>query len=127
MIKIRICILLLCSLLLFTNVCTAQEIETNREPADGLNDPEMNCTKNIKFTSAQLKRLDYIYYRIYKDYIDLIETYAWAGALSQDQKQLRYKMLSNYIDTFHARKYRWCSEHEPDEWEEEWYNSDNED
>jgi hypothetical protein len=88
-------------------------------------DSDLTCTKDIPFTPAQKKRLDQIYQRIYMDYVSLIETYAWSGALTQDQKILRYKMLKNYILTFQKRNYKWCSEHEEDEWEEEWYNSDN--
>ncbi|MFF2450052.1 DUF2680 domain-containing protein [Neobacillus sp. NPDC058068] len=88
-------------------------------------DSDLDCTKNIRYTVAQKKRLDQIYHRIYMDYIDLIETYAWAGAMTQDQKLIRYKMLRNYILTFAKRNYKWCSEYEEDEWEEEWFNSDN--
>lgn len=87
-------------------------------------DSDLDCTKDIPFTLAQKKRLDQIYHRIYMDYIDLIETYAWAGALTQDQKLIRYKMLKNYVLTFPKRNYKWCSEYEEDEWEEEWFNSD---
>ncbi|WP_028390379.1 hypothetical protein [Bacillus cihuensis] len=87
-------------------------------------DPEMNCTRNTNLTAAQKKQLDTIYNRIYKDYIDLIEVYAWSGALTEDQKKLRYRMLNNYIKTFYKRDYKWCSEHESDEWEEEWYDND---
>ncbi|CAH2713104.1 hypothetical protein BACCIP111895_00237 [Neobacillus rhizosphaerae] len=88
-------------------------------------DSDLTCTKDIPFTVAQKKRLDQIYHRIYMDYIDLIETYAWSGALTQDQKLIRYKMLKNYVLTFQKRNYKWCSEFEEDEWEEEWFNSDN--
>ena len=88
-------------------------------------DPEMNCTKNIKLTPTQMKQLDSIYNHIYKDYADLIEAYAKSGALTENQQILRYTMLSNYIKTFYKRGYTWCSEHESDEWEEEWYNNDN--
>ncbi|MFJ5713021.1 DUF2680 domain-containing protein [Neobacillus sp. NPDC093127] len=88
-------------------------------------DSDLDCTKNIRYTVAQKKRLDQIYHRIYMDYIDLIETYAWGGAMTQDQKLIRYKMLRNYILTFQKRNYKWCSEYEEDEWEEEWFNSDN--
>ncbi|NRD79213.1 DUF2680 domain-containing protein [Bacillus sp. BRMEA1] len=87
-------------------------------------DSDLVCTKDIRFTLAQKKRLDQIYHQIYMDYIDLIETYAWAGALTQDQKLIRYKMLKNYILTFQKRNYKWCSEYEEDEWEEEWFNND---
>lgn len=92
---------------------------------DEIFDSEMDCTKDIPYTLAQKQRLDQIYHRIYMDYIALIETYAWAGALTQEQKQIRYKMLKNYVLTFPKRNYKWCSEYEEDEWEEEWYNSDN--
>ena len=88
-------------------------------------DSDLTCTKEIPYTAAQKKRLDQIYHRIYMDYIDLIETYAWAGALTQDQKLIRYNMLKNYVLTFQKRNYKWCSEYEEDEWEEEWFNSDN--
>ncbi len=88
-------------------------------------DSDLTCTKEIPYTVAQKKRLDQIYHRIYMDYIDLIETYAWAGALTQDQKLIRYNMLKNYVLTFQKRNYKWCSEYEEDEWEEEWFNSDN--
>ncbi|WP_197031430.1 DUF2680 domain-containing protein [Bacillus sp. UNC438CL73TsuS30] len=88
-------------------------------------DSDLTCTKDIKYTLAQKQSLDQIYHRIYMDYISLIETYAWAGALTQDEKNLRYNMLRNYILTFQKRNYKWCSEFEEDEWEEEWFNSDN--
>jgi hypothetical protein len=88
-------------------------------------DSDLTCTKDIPFTPAQKKRLDQIYHRIYMDYVALIETYTWSGALTQDQKLIRYKMLKNYILTFQKRNYKWCSEFEEDEWEEEWFNSDN--
>jgi hypothetical protein len=88
-------------------------------------DSDLTCTKEIPYTVAQKKRLDQIYHRIYMDYIDLIETYAWAGALTQDQKLIRYTMLKNYVLTFQKRNYKWCSEFEEDEWEEEWFNIDN--
>jgi hypothetical protein len=45
--------------------------------------------------------------------------------MTQDQKLIRYKMLRSYILTFQKRNYKWCSEYEEDEWEEEWFNSDN--
>jgi hypothetical protein len=109
--------------LLPSAVTQAQE-DNSKHTNEEIHDPEMNCTKNVKFSSAELKQLDQIYFRIYKDYVDLIEFYAWSGALTEDQKKLRYEMLKNYIKTFHQRKYRWCSEHESDEWEEEWYNND---
>lgn len=88
-------------------------------------DPEMNCTKRVKLTPTQMKKLDSIYNHIYKDYADLIEAYAKSGALTENQQILRYTMLNNYIKTFYKRGYTWCSEHETDEWEEEWYNNDN--
>lgn len=88
-------------------------------------DSDLNCTKEIQFTPSQKRRLDLIYHRIYMDYVSLIETYAWSGGLTQEQKLLRYKMLRNYILTFQKRNYRWCSEYEEDEWEEEWFNNDN--
>ena len=114
------------SLFSSVNVVTqAEEVSHTKKQSQTVeNDPEMNCTKNIKPTSAQMKRLDSIYNRIYKDYVDLIEAYAGSGALSENQKILRYNMLSNYIKTFYKRGYKWCSEHESDEWEEEWYNND---
>jgi hypothetical protein len=103
------------------------ELQEEAEPKTGQKksfDSDLDCTKDIPFTLAQKKRLDQIYHQIYMDYIDLIETYAWAGALTQDQKIIRYKMLRNYIHTFQKRNYKWCSEHEEDEWEEEWFNID---
>lgn len=114
------------SLFSSVNVVTqAEEVSHAKKQSQTVeNDPEMNCTRNIKPTSAQMKRLDSIYNRIYKDYVDLIEAYAGSGALSENQKILRYNMLSNYIKTFYKRGYKWCSEHESDEWEEEWYNND---
>lgn len=101
-----------------------EETESKSEQKNKL-DSDLDCTKDIPFTVTQKKRLDQIYHQIYMDYIDLIETYAWAGALTQDQKITRYKMLKNYILTFQKRNYKWCSEHEEDEWEEEWFNIDN--
>lgn len=88
------------------------------------NDPEMNCTKKVKLTPTQRELLDSIYNRIYVDYVALIEAYAGSGALTENQQILRYNMLNNYIKTFYKRGYTWCSEHESDEWEEEWYNND---
>ncbi|MED4205247.1 DUF2680 domain-containing protein [Neobacillus mesonae] len=85
---------------------------------------DLDCTHDIRYTEAQKKRLDAIYHRIYMDYLELIETYAYAGALTQEQKLVRMAMLKNYILTFQKRNYKWCSEWEEDEWEEEWYNSD---
>lgn len=100
----------------------AEQTEHTTEPYE--NDPEMDCTKNIRYSVGQKKLLDQLYHRIYIDYINLIEAYTYAGALTQEQKDLRYKMVKNYINVFYQRNYRWCSEHEPDEWEEEWYNND---
>lgn len=119
-----------------SNIDTTKKLQERKEiDKEGVLDPfkmhqestdsDLDCTKNIRYTVAQKKRLDQIYHRIYMDYIDLIETYAWAGAMTQDQKQIRYKMLRNYILTFQKRNYKWCSEYEEDEWEEEWFNSDN--
>lgn len=85
---------------------------------------DLDCTKDMKYTEAQKKHLDEIYHRIYMDYLELIETYTAAGALTEDQKLVRYSMLKNYILTFAKRNYKWCSEWEEDEWEEEWYNID---
>lgn len=121
---------LLCFVFIFSSMFTsihisqAEEIHNVKQSTSVENDPEMNCTRNAKLTSAQMKRLDAIYNRIYKDYADLIEAYAGSGALTQSQKILRYNMLNNYIKTFYKRGYKWCSEHESDEWEEEWYNND---
>ena len=72
----------------------------------------------------QQNQLEQIYLGIYKDYSDLIQVYSQAGALTPNQTKIRYIMLNNYIKTFYKRNYRWCSEHESDEWEEEWYNND---
>lgn len=85
---------------------------------------DLNCTKDMKYTEAQKKKLDEIYHKIYMDYLELIETYTAAGALTEDQKLVRYSMLKNYILTFAKRNYKWCSEWEEDEWEEEWFNID---
>ncbi|HHY73650.1 MAG TPA: DUF2680 domain-containing protein [Bacillus bacterium] len=114
------------STMINSNITFADNMTTAGETEITIYDNEMDCTKKMKFTAAQMRRLDYIYYRIYRDYVDLIETYAWAGALTQEQKITRYRMLANYMKTFQQRKYQWCSEHEDDEWEEEWYNRDNE-
>ncbi|EKN66696.1 hypothetical protein BABA_14602 [Neobacillus bataviensis LMG 21833] len=105
----------------FTNV--NKEVEEIERMPEKLED-DLNCTKDIQYTEEQKKRLDQIYHRIYKDYHDLIETYAWAGALTDEQKNVRHSMLKNYILTFAKRNYKWCSEWEEDEWEEEWYNID---
>ncbi|MCM3764894.1 DUF2680 domain-containing protein [Neobacillus niacini] len=87
-------------------------------------DDDLDCTKAIQYTEEQKKHLDQIYNRIYQDYYELIETYAWAGALTDEQKLVRHQMLRNYILTFAKRNYQWCSEWEEDEWEEEWFNID---
>lgn len=105
----------------------AEEVNDEVQSKTIEDDPEMNCTKSINLTPSQKKRLDSIYNRIYKDYADLIEVYAQAGALPENQIIVRYTMLNNYIKTFYKRGYKWCSEHETDEWEEEWYNSDEDD
>ncbi|UQD52255.1 DUF2680 domain-containing protein [Bacillus methanolicus] len=124
MAKIWICCIFICSIFFASIVSQANEVDHIKQTEKELYDPEMNCTKKVKLSSAQLKQLDQIYYRIYSDYVDLIEFYSQSGALTQNQMKLRYKMLNNYIKTFYKRNYRWCSEHESDEWEEEWYNSD---
>ncbi len=85
---------------------------------------EMDCTRKVKLSAATKKRLDQIYHRIYMDYLDMIHTYASAGALTESQKRTRMAMLKNYVQTFKWRNYQWCSEHERDEWEEEWFNAD---
>lgn len=89
-------------------------------------DPEMDCTKKMNYTWEQRKQLEQVYKRIYKDYGNLIDIYSQAGALTPSQTKIRHIMLNNYIKTFYQRNYRWCSEHEADEWEEEWYNNDKE-
>lgn len=101
----------------------AKKVDTNPTNKE-LNDPEMDCTQKVKLTLEQQNQLEQIYLRIYKDYSDLIHVYSQAGALTPYQTKIRYIMLNNYIKTFYKRNYRWCSEHESDEWEEEWYNSD---
>ena len=75
-------------------------------------------------TVEQQKQFDQIYNRILQDYSDLIHVYSQAGALTPAQTKIRHIMLNNYIKTFYKRNYRWCSEHESDEWEEEWYSND---
>lgn len=117
-------VFIFCSIFSSLHISQAAEVNSVKQLTTIENDPEMNCTKNTKLTSAQMKRLDSIYNRIYKDYADLIEAYSSSGALAENQKILRYKMLNNYIKTFYKRGYKWCSEHESDEWEEEWYNND---
>lgn len=102
----------------------AEEVTDTNTTNKELSDPEMDCTKKVKLTLQQQKQLDQIYLRIRKDYSDLIQAYSQAGALTPYQTKIRHIMLHNYIKTFYLRNYRWCSEHESDEWEEEWYNSD---
>lgn len=85
---------------------------------------EMDCTKEMDFSPETKKKLDEIYQRIYMGYVDLIELYYWKGALTEHQKDTRYEMLKNYVLTFGKENYQWCSEHENDEWEEEWYNNE---
>ena len=127
MIKKWVCYYVFILLFFFSSVNAVAQAE---EGSDAIqwktveNDPEMNCTKSITPTQAQMKRLDSIYNRIYQDYAALIEVYAQSGALTENQQILRYTMLNNYIKTFYKRGYKWCSEHETDEWEEEWYNND---
>ena len=83
--------------------------------------------KKYQIHWTQRKQLEQIYKRIISDYSDLIKVYSQAGALTPEQAKIRHIMLNNYIKTFYKRNYRWCSEHESDEWEEEWYNNDNDD
>jgi hypothetical protein len=123
--KLLIAFMLLCSFFLTSADTYAKGTEKVTYPKKELYDPEMNCTKNIKYTWAQRKQLEQVYKRIYRDYSDLIQVYSRAGALPPDQTRIRHLMLNNYIKTFYQRNYRWCSEHEADEWEEEWYNNDN--
>lgn len=125
MAKILISFMLLCSFFLPSAVTEAKGTKKVIHPGKELYDPEMDCTKSVKYTWAQRKQLEQIYQRIYNDYSDLIKTYAKAGALTPYQTKIRYVMLHNYIKTFYQRNYKWCSEHESDEWEEEWYNNDN--
>lgn len=86
---------------------------------------EQDCSKMTNLPEKTKKKLREIYWRIYQDYANMIDTYYKAGAFTWKQRDTRLKMLKNYIQTFYRRNYRWCSEHEPDEWEEEWYNIDN--
>ncbi len=121
-------VLMISSLLFFVfgpaaGVILAKEVDTN-PTSNELNDPEMNCTQKVKLTLEQQKQLEQIYLRIFKDYSDLIYVYSQVGALTPYQTKIRHIMLNNYIKTFYKRNYRWCSEHESDEWEEEWYNND---
>ncbi len=120
--KMRFVLVALCLFLVLNTSLSAQPLKKTNPVNDDWD--EMDCTKNIKYKLATKKRLDQIYHRIYMDYLSLIETYAWSGALTTAQKEVRKKMLRNYILTFQRRNYQWCSEHEPDEWEEEWYNND---
>lgn len=116
--------IVICSFLFSSAVTQAKGAGHVKETEKELYDPEMNCTKNMKYTWAQRKELEQIYQRIYNDYSDLIKAYSKAGALPPYQTKIRYVMLHNYIKTFYKRNYRWCSEHESDEWEEEWFNND---
>ncbi len=124
MLKVLMILGLLLGTFGYTPVVTrANAVVTN--PIDNeLNDPEMDCTKKVKLTWAQRKQLEQIYRRIFNDYSDLISVYSKAGALTPYQTKIRHIYLNNYIKTFYKRGYRWCSEHESDEWEEEWYNND---
>lgn len=127
MAKVLISCMILCSFFFSSAVTQAKEADKVNQPEKELYDPEMNCTKNIKYNWAQRKQLEQVYKRIYRDYSDLIKVYSLAGALPPEQVKIRHIMLNNYIKTFYKRNYRWCSEHESDEWEEEWYNNDNDD
>lgn len=108
-----------------STIAEAKDTEKVNHSPKQLYDPEMDCTKSVKYTWAQQKQLERIYKRIYDDYAALIKTYEGAGALTPIQTKTRFVMLHNYIKTFYKRNYKWCSEHESDEWEEEWYNNDN--
>lgn len=125
MVKILISCMVLSCFFFSSAVTHAKDTEKVNQPEKELYDPEMNCTKKVKYTWAQRKQLEHIYKRIYNDYSDLIKAYSGAGALTPEQTKIRYVMLHNYIKTFFIRNYSWCSEHEADEWEEEWYNNDN--
>ena len=111
----------------YTPVVTRANAVATNQTDNELNDPEMDCTKKVKLTWTQRKQLEQIYRRIYNDYSDLIYVYSQVGALTPYQTKIRHIYLNNYIKTFYKRGYRWCSEHESDEWEEEWYNNDNDD
>lgn len=115
----------ICSFFFTSALAEAKEVKPEIQSQKKLYDPEMDCTKKAKLTWAQRKQLERIYNRIYNDYSDLIKTYSQAGVLTPYQTKVRFMMLNNYIKTFYKRNYQWCSEHESDEWEEEWYNSDN--
>ena len=124
MAKIFIIFYFLCVCFVFSPAVTAAKETITESSGKEIYDSEMNCTKNISLTVEQQKQLDQIYGRILKDYSDLIHVYSQVGALTPSQAKLRHVMLNNYIKTFYNRNYRWCSEHESDEWEEEWYNND---
>ena len=124
MIKVLIISCFLCFSIVFSPVVTSAKETVTKSNGKEMYDPEMNCTKNIILTVEQQKQLDQIYNRILQDYSDLIQVYSQVGALTPAQAKLRHVMLNNYIKTFYNRNYRWCSEHESDEWEEEWYNND---
>jgi hypothetical protein len=114
----------LCCFSVLTPVVTLANVAHTNVADKELDDPEMDCTKKVKLTPEQQNQLEQIYNRIHKDYSDLIHVYSQAGALTSNQTKIRHFMLNNYIKTFYKRNYRWCSEHESDEWEEEWYNND---
>lgn len=116
--------MIICNFFFLTDITQANGSGKETSAEKQLYDPEMNCTNQIKYTWAQRKQLAQIYKRIYLDYRDLINTYSQAGALSPYQTKLRHVMLNHYMKTFYKRNYTWCSEHESDEWEEEWYSND---
>ena len=124
MTKILIISCFLCLSIVFHQLSLLAKKPITKSNGKEMYDPEMNCTKKIILTVEQQKQLDQIYNRIHQDYSDLIQVYSQAGALTPAQAKLRHVMLNNYIKTFYKRNYRWCSEHESDEWEEEWYNND---
>jgi len=123
--KLLISIMIFCGFFSTASTIQAKGEAQKATPVKPLYDPEMNCTGSKKLTWTERKRLDQIYKRIYNDYSDLIYTYSKAGVLTPYQTKIRYVFLNNYIKTFYKRNYQWCSEHEDDEWEEEWYNNDN--
>lgn len=123
--KSLILTILLCSFFSTSLFAQAKEVNHDKQTQQQIHDPEMDCTKKVKLTYKQRKQLEYIYSLIYHDYSDLIKAYSAAGTLTPYQTKVRFNMLNNYIKTFYQRNYQWCSEHEADEWEEEWYNSDN--